>query len=43
MALSLMLSVYSGKIEGCEAVRKSYPNYFKDLERLGIEVTYNDK
>ena len=38
MALSLLLSVYGGEIEGAEAVNKSYPGFFKDIKSLGIEV-----
>lgn len=41
MALSLVLSVIGGTIEGAEAVRKSYPDYFNDIKKLGIEVTMN--
>lgn len=41
MALSVMLSVYGGKIDGVEAVNKSYPAFFEDLKSLGIGV-YND-
>ena len=40
MALSIMLSVFGGEIEGIEAVNKSYPNFFNDLKSLGIEVDY---
>ncbi len=40
MALSVMLSVYGGVIDGVEAVNKSYPNFFEDLKSLGIEVDY---
>ncbi len=40
MALSIMLSVYGGKIDGVEAVNKSYPSFFDDLKTLGIEVLY---
>lgn len=40
MALSIMLSVFGGSIDGIEAVNKSYPDFFKDLESLGIEVNY---
>jgi 3-phosphoshikimate 1-carboxyvinyltransferase len=41
MMLSVMASVYGGTIEGIEAVNKSYPHFFKDLESLGIEVHYD--
>ena len=40
MALSIILTVFGGTIEGVEAVSKSYPGFFKDLESLGIEVYY---
>ena len=40
MSLSVMLSVYGGVIRGAEAVNKSYPSFFDDLARLGIEVKY---
>lgn len=40
MALCVMLSVYGGEIDGIEAINKSYPNFFNDLEKLGIEVCY---
>lgn len=40
MALSIMLTVYGGVINGTNAVKKSYPSFFKDLEKLGIEVKY---
>lgn len=38
MSLSLLLSVTGGKLEGAEAVRKSYPGFFDDIIDLGIEV-----
>lgn len=41
MALSIMLTVFGGEIEGIEAVNKSYPDFFKDLYKLGIEVIYD--
>lgn len=40
MALSIMLTKYGGVINGAEAINKSYPSFFKDLEDLGIEVYY---
>ncbi len=43
MMLSIMATIYGGTIEGIEAVNKSYPNFFKDLEKLGIEVHYDVK
>lgn len=41
MALSIMLTVYGGEIDGIEAINKSYPDFFNDLQTLGIEVTYD--
>ncbi|MBE6783621.1 MAG: 3-phosphoshikimate 1-carboxyvinyltransferase [Ruminococcaceae bacterium] len=38
MALSLILSEYGGKIDGAEAVRKSYPAFFEDIVNLGAKV-----
>ncbi len=38
MALSLILSEYGGTIDGAQAVRKSYPDYFNDIKKLGAEV-----
>ena len=40
MALSLLASQVGGVIIDAEAVRKSYPDFFRDLKRLGLEVTY---
>lgn len=42
MALSVLLSRYGGKIEGAEAVNKSYPEFFSDIKKIGIEVEIND-
>ena len=38
MALSLLLSITGGKIKNAEAVSKSYPNFYKVLNRLGVDV-----
>ena len=38
MALSVLLTLTGGEIEGAEAINKSYPSFFEDLEALGIEV-----
>ncbi len=40
MALSVLASVTGGEIDGAEAVAKSYPEFFKDLEKLGAEAKY---
>ena len=41
MALSVLLTACGGTIDGCEAVSKSYPDFFKDIKTLGanFEVT----
>lgn len=39
MSLSLLLSVLGGEIEGAEAVKKSYPAFFRDLASLRADVT----
>ncbi len=36
MALSVLCTIVGGEIRGCEAVSKSYPDFFEDLEALGI-------
>ena len=38
MALSLVLSITGGKIINSDAVKKSYPNFFDDLKKLGLEL-----
>lgn len=38
MAMSLILSRISGKIDDAQAVRKSYPGFFEDIKRLGAKV-----
>ena len=38
MALSTLLTLTGGEIRGAEAVRKSYPDYFETLRKLGIKA-----
>ena len=38
MAMSVLLTRLGGVIDGAEAVAKSYPNYFEDIQNLGIGV-----
>ncbi|MBQ6381026.1 MAG: 3-phosphoshikimate 1-carboxyvinyltransferase [Clostridia bacterium] len=38
MSLSVLLSLTGGEIEGAEAVRKSFPDFFERLKEVGIEV-----
>ena len=40
MALSVILSKTGGVLEGTEAVRKSYPGFFADLQKLGAKVDW---
>lgn len=40
MALSVILTLFGGEIDGAEAVTKSYPNFFGDIKALGVEVSY---
>jgi len=43
MSLAILASKYGGEIEGCEAVKKSYPGFFDHIRKLGIEfATYED-
>lgn len=42
MALSVASTKLGGTIEGVEAINKSYPNFFKDLKKIGIEVEVYD-
>ena len=38
MSLSVLSSLTGGTISGAEAVRKSYPDFFETIKKLGIEV-----
>lgn len=42
MALSLLCSIYGGRIEGAEAVSKSFPDFFSQIEKLGIGIISDD-
>lgn len=37
MANAVILSKVGGTIDGIEAVKKSYPNFFKDIAKLGVK------
>ena len=41
MAMSVILSVLGGEIQGIEAVKKSYPGFFEDIQQLGAEVNFS--
>lgn len=38
MSLAVLLTLTGGEIDGAEAVRKSFPDFFEKLTNLGIEV-----
>ena len=40
MACAVLLTLCGGKIEGAEAVSKSYPDFFIDIKKLGVNVKY---
>ncbi len=40
MSLAVLLTLTGGEISGAEAISKSFPDFFKGLESLGIEVKY---
>ncbi len=39
MAMSVLLTLVGGEIDDAEAVRKSFPDFFKKISELGIEVS----
>lgn len=42
MAISVLLSLFGGEIEGAEAVSKSFPNFFEVLRDLKIGIDTSD-
>ena len=40
MALSVLLTVTGGVIEGAQAVEKSFPDFFDRIRDLGVDLTY---
>lgn len=36
MALTVILTLFGGEIDGCEAVNKSYPDFFEEIAKIGI-------
>ena len=38
MSLAVLCTIFGGEIDGCEAVSKSYPDFFEDLKSLGVVV-----
>ena len=43
MSLAVLLTHTGGTILGAEAVKKSYPSFFRDLSMLGISVTEQEE
>ena len=42
MSMAVLLSAFGGDIEGAEAVRKSFPDFFDVMKSLGFEVTIHE-
>ena len=42
MSMAVLSSITGGEISGAEASRKSYPDFFEVIKKLGIEVTCID-
>ena len=42
MSLAVLCTLYGGKIDGCEAAKKSYPEFFGHLKDLGIKFVQID-
>ena len=42
MSLSVLASVYGGRIKGAEAVKKSFPDFFDKVKALGMNIEFND-
>ncbi len=40
MAMSVLLSVVGGEVEGAECVSKSFPDFYEKLEQLGVITEY---
>ena len=43
MALSVLASLTGGTILGAEAVRKSWPDFFSEMKRLGMDLEERNK
>lgn len=39
MSMSVLAAITGGEIEGAQAVNKSWPDFFKETEKLGLKVT----
>jgi 3-phosphoshikimate 1-carboxyvinyltransferase len=38
MALTLLLTVTGGSINGAESIAKSFPDFFKTISQIGIDL-----
>jgi 3-phosphoshikimate 1-carboxyvinyltransferase len=38
MALAVLLMLTGGEIQGAQAVRKSFPDFFERMKQLGLDV-----
>ncbi len=38
MSMAVLCSIFGGKIEGAEAVKKSYPEFFEVMKNLGLRI-----
>jgi 5-enolpyruvylshikimate-3-phosphate synthase len=43
MAMSLISTKFDVEINDAEAVSKSYPHYFKELEKVGVKIDYETR
>ena len=41
MTEAVLLTKFGGVIEGAEAVKKSYPDFFDDLQKIGVNALFN--
>ena len=39
MSLAVLLTKFGGEINGADAVDKSYPSFYADLKKLGVDIT----
>ena len=42
MSLSVLASAYGGRLDGADAVKKSFPDFFDKVRALGLEVEIYD-
>lgn len=43
MALSMLLTLTGGTLDGAESISKSYPDFFENLEKLRADITYKSE